>query len=74
MDFQLIKISLCAMRLLNAIAFFCAFVVCISMGVTPKIAVSRLGLRAALHKTDRQSNMEDQKVEEEEGTGPKHMT
>lgn len=61
MDFQFNKISLCAMRLLNAIALLFVFVVCSSMGVTPKIVVSGLGLKDVLHRTDKQSNMEHQK-------------
>ena len=52
LDFQFNKIILHAMRLLNAIALFCLFVICVSMGVTPKMAVNGLGLRDALHNAD----------------------
>lgn len=52
-------------RLQNAIALLCLSVVRISEGVTPNKTVSGLGMRGVLHRTDRQSKMEDQKSTKE---------
>ena len=46
-------------------ALFCLLVEHISEGVTPNKVVNGLGLRGVLHRTDRQSKIEDQKSTKE---------
>ena len=65
LEFQFTEITLRVIRLQNAIALFCVLVDHISEGVTPNKAVSGWVLRGVLHRTDRQSKIEEQKSAKE---------